>query len=161
MRSKLKPVGSSLKQSKTVTQMKDQAEDRLRKIRSEALLPVREEDTASIGTGKGKKGAKDKPSSNISSTPVSAIDKRKGKAIEEPRGRSPGPSEQPDRAQQPATQTGEDHQCPWRDKFDELKYQVDEQGQTADDIGLEGLTIVLHMKGRDDLVINTDLRNLE
>ena len=27
--------------------------------------------------------------------------------------------------------------------------------------GLEGLTIVMHMKGKDDLVINTDLRDVE
>ncbi|KLU88985.1 hypothetical protein MAPG_07964 [Magnaporthiopsis poae ATCC 64411] len=31
-------------------------------------------------------------------------------------------------------------------------------GRTDDDLGLEGLTIVIHRKGRDDLVINTDLR---
>lgn len=41
-----------------------------------------------------------------------------------------------------------------------LTTEAGAQGQ-ADEIGLEGLTIVLHMKGRDDLVINTDLRNLE
>lgn len=27
----------------------------------------------------------------------------------------------------------------------------------CDDFGIEGLTIVLHMRGKDDLVINTDL----
>lgn len=53
-----------------------------------------------------------------------------------------------------------EHECEWREKYDNLKTEVGAQGQ-ADEIGLEGLTIVLHMKGRDDLVINTDLRNLE
>ncbi|KND87929.1 hypothetical protein TOPH_07415 [Tolypocladium ophioglossoides CBS 100239] len=32
------------------------------------------------------------------------------------------------------------------------------QGGTADDVGIEGLTIVVHMRYKDDLVINTDLR---
>lgn len=27
-------------------------------------------------------------------------------------------------------------------------------------LGVEGLTIVVHLKGRDDLVINTDLRDV-
>lgn len=53
-----------------------------------------------------------------------------------------------------------DHKCEWKDKYITLQADVDSQGRT-DDIGLEGLTIVLHMQGRDDLVINTDLRNLE
>jgi hypothetical protein len=28
----------------------------------------------------------------------------------------------------------------------------------CDDVGIEGLTVVVHLKGKDDLVINTDLR---
>lgn len=31
-------------------------------------------------------------------------------------------------------------------------------GRTDDGLGPEGLTIVIYMKGRDDLVINIDLR---
>lgn len=53
-----------------------------------------------------------------------------------------------------------DHKCEWKEKYANLKAGVDAEGQ-VDGIGLEGLTIVLHMKGKDDLVINTDLRNLE
>lgn len=52
------------------------------------------------------------------------------------------------------------HECEWKDRYKTLKSDLDTKGRT-DDIGLEGLTIVLHMQGRDDLVINTDLRNLE
>lgn len=29
--------------------------------------------------------------------------------------------------------------------------------QDKDELGIEGLTIVLHLKGRDDLIIKTDL----
>lgn len=53
-----------------------------------------------------------------------------------------------------------DHECEWKDKYMTLQADVDAQGRPGD-IGLEGLTIVLHMQGRDDLVINTDLRNLQ
>lgn len=53
-----------------------------------------------------------------------------------------------------------DHECEWKEKYRSLQTNRDTQGRT-EDIGLEGLTIVLHMMGRDDLVINTDLRNLE
>lgn len=60
----------------------------------------------------------------------------------------------------PAEDQTIEHQCEWKEKYELLKSDLDARGQ-ADDIGLEGLTIVLHLKGRDDLVINTDLRNLE
>lgn len=53
-----------------------------------------------------------------------------------------------------------EHDCEWKKRYITLKNEVDSQSQT-DELGLEGLTIVLHMQGRDDLVINTDLRNLE
>jgi hypothetical protein len=59
---------------------------------------------------------------------------------------------------------GDDHQCDWKEKYLALKPEVEGQGgqgRQQDDIGLEGLTIVLHFKSRDDLVINTDLRELE
>lgn len=29
----------------------------------------------------------------------------------------------------------------------------------GDDVGIQGLTIVLHLRGKDDLVISTDLSN--
>lgn len=61
-------------------------------------------------------------------------------------------------------EAGDDHQCDWKEKYLELKPEVEvelgKQGR-RDDIGLEGLTIVLHLRGRDDLVINTDLRELD
>ena len=33
--------------------------------------------------------------------------------------------------------------------------------RSADEVGIEGLTIVVHMRYRDDLVINTDLKDRE
>jgi hypothetical protein len=58
-------------------------------------------------------------------------------------------------------EAGGDHRCDWKEKYLALKPDVEgEQGQ-RDDIGLEGLTIVLHLRGKDDLVINTDLRELD
>lgn len=59
-----------------------------------------------------------------------------------------------------ANKASTDHECDWKDKYMALQADVDAQGRPGD-IGLEGLTIVLHLQGRDDLVINTDLRNLE
>lgn len=59
------------------------------------------------------------------------------------------------------SEAGHDHHCDWKEKYLALKPEVvDDQGQQAD-LGLEGLTIVLHMRGKDDLVINTDLRELD
>lgn len=58
-------------------------------------------------------------------------------------------------------ETGDDHQCDWKEKYLELKPEGEGQQGQRDDIGLEGLTIVLHLRGRDDLVINTDLRELD
>lgn len=52
---------------------------------------------------------------------------------------------------------GRDHQCAWKDRYLALR---DDQGQEAD-LGLEGLTMVLHLRGKDDVVINTDLRDLD
>ncbi len=53
----------------------------------------------------------------------------------------------------------------------QLKAEVTARDETAmaaggddrrrDNFGIEGLTIVMHMKGQGDLVINTDLRNAE
>lgn len=59
------------------------------------------------------------------------------------------------------TEVGQDHQCDWKEKYLALESEVAaDQGQQGD-LGLEGLTIVLHMRGKDDLVINTDLRELD
>ncbi|KAG8165635.1 hypothetical protein KVR01_004187 [Diaporthe batatas] len=67
-----------------------------------------------------------------------------------------------DQAASGAAEAGDDHQCGWREKYAALKKPEDGEGQgQRDDIGLEGLTIVLHLRGRDDLVINTDLRELD
>lgn len=60
-----------------------------------------------------------------------------------------------------AVEVGQDHQCDWKEKYLALESEVEAgQGQQGD-LGLEGLTIVLHMRGKDDLVINTDLRELD
>lgn len=58
-------------------------------------------------------------------------------------------------------EAGDEHQCDWKEKFLELKSEVEADRGQQGDIGLEGLTIVLHMRGKDDLVINTDLRDLD
>lgn len=58
-------------------------------------------------------------------------------------------------------ETGNDHQCDWKERYLALKPEVEGGQGQRDDIGLEGLTIVLHLRGKDDLVINTDLRELE
>lgn len=58
-------------------------------------------------------------------------------------------------------ETGNDHQCDWKDKYLAVKPDIEGAQSQRDDIGLEGLTIVLHLRGKDDLVINTDLRELE
>lgn len=58
-------------------------------------------------------------------------------------------------------EVGQDHNCDWKEKYLALESEVAaDQGQQGD-LGLEGLTIVLHMRGKDDLVINTDLRELD
>lgn len=153
-----------------------EAENTLPKIRSDSLLPSPEKEHSKAldidsGKGKGKE------------TQTLAKDKAKGK--EESRGRPRGP--QPhvmdecrtvsEKAKPPHRRPGapaphgieecrtisdkpREHECEWKEKYNTLKSEADMQRQ-PDDIGLEGLTIVLHMKGRDDLVINTDLRNLE
>ncbi|KAL2273013.1 hypothetical protein FJTKL_05631 [Diaporthe vaccinii] len=56
---------------------------------------------------------------------------------------------------------GLDHQCDWKEKYLTLKSEVEADAGQQADLGLEGLTIVLHMRGKDDLVINTDLRELD
>lgn len=58
-------------------------------------------------------------------------------------------------------EAGQDHQCDWKEKYLALKAEVDDDRGHETDLGLEGLTIVLHMRGKDDLVINTDLRELD
>ena len=66
-----------------------------------------------------------------------------------------------------------DHTCSWRTRYINLSSELAllrseirpwrSEGSGAQDLhrspeaGIEGLTIVMHMKGKDDLVINTDL----
>lgn len=59
------------------------------------------------------------------------------------------------------TEAGDDHQCDWKERYIALKPEIEGGQGQQDDIGLEGLTIVLHLRGKDDLVINTDLRELD
>lgn len=88
-------------------------------------------------------------------------------------GRSSGIMKLPNRAK-----SRDQHSCIWRDRFMDLSAEVDQlrseldlcepgevfspQGEPEDhkcgDAGIDGLTVVIHLKGRDDLVINTDLR---
>ncbi|KAI1840792.1 hypothetical protein JX266_012999 [Neoarthrinium moseri] len=65
------------------------------------------------------------------------------------------------------------HACSWKDRYMSLTteirhlkaemsatHQVEavlQESQESDNLGIEGLTIVMHLKGKDDLVINTDL----
>ncbi|KAM0218828.1 hypothetical protein ACHAQI_001148 [Fusarium lateritium] len=71
-----------------------------------------------------------------------------------------------------------DHMCAWRARYMDLKSQIDQfelesSYPTAErttegvgpscshpngDIDIEGLTVVMHLRGKDDLVINTDLK---
>ncbi|KAG6364100.1 hypothetical protein INS49_005698 [Diaporthe citri] len=60
-----------------------------------------------------------------------------------------------------AAEVGQDHQCDWKEKYLGLKSEVEADGGQQADLGLEGLTIVLHMRGKDDLIVNTDLRELD
>lgn len=75
--------------------------------------------------------------------------------------------------------TKDPHSCTWRDRFMDLSAEVDQlrnelescqpsganspytvpNERECGDAGIDGLTVVIHLKGRDDLVINTDLRN--
>ncbi|KAF5657558.1 hypothetical protein FHETE_10364 [Fusarium heterosporum] len=70
------------------------------------------------------------------------------------------------------------HMCAWRARYMDLKSQINQlelesscqpggksaesigpsYSQPHDDIDIEGLTFVVHFRGKDDLVINTDLR---
>ncbi|KAM0346528.1 hypothetical protein ACHAPU_005593 [Fusarium lateritium] len=71
-----------------------------------------------------------------------------------------------------------DHMCAWRARYMDLKSQINQlelessyqpggksvegagpsYSQPHDDIGIEGLTIVVRLRGKDDLVIKTDLK---
>ncbi|KAM0252081.1 hypothetical protein ACHAP5_001407 [Fusarium lateritium] len=71
-----------------------------------------------------------------------------------------------------------DHMCAWRARYMDLKSQIDQfelesSYPTAErttervgpscshpngDVDIEGLTVVMHLRGKDDLVINTDLK---
>lgn len=111
---------------------------------------MREESKETEGAQEDKSKQADMGKSKEKAAPVPAS-KDKGKEKEAPH---------PIELHHPVAEMGHDHECDWKEKYITLQSDFDARGQT-DDIGLEGLTIVLHMKGRDDLVINTDLRNLE
>lgn len=65
------------------------------------------------------------------------------------------------------------HACSWKDRFMDLSAEVDhlkselascedassDSKESGSGNDIEGLTIIIHFKGRDDLVVNTDLRN--
>lgn len=127
-----------------------QAEERLRKIRSESLLPVHEE-------AKDAEQSQDDAPRQAERHRVDDMEAPRDKGKQKEAASVPT---HPIELHHPVSEMAHDHQCDWKEKYVTLQSEVDAQGQT-DDIGLEGLTIVLHMKGRDDLVINTDLRNLE
>ncbi|KEY65924.1 hypothetical protein S7711_07954 [Stachybotrys chartarum IBT 7711] len=83
----------------------------------------------------------------------------------------------------PRLRPSSDHVCTWRNHYLELKPQVEQltselslrkkastlpgrvdvgvgdalAQHTCEEYGIEGLTIVMHMKGRSDIIINTDL----
>ena len=137
--------------------------------------------------------------SKTEGTPLTSRDKGKAKEVireqsDVRRSTRASNEQQPAMSRQPTAETGGEHQCGWKNKYDALKAEVDNsrQGQGSgvvetgsdhqcdwkekylalkpdveggqgqqDDIGLEGLTIVLHLRGKDDLVINTDLRELD
>lgn len=58
-------------------------------------------------------------------------------------------------------EASDEHKCDWKEKYLALQRDAEENQDQQADLGLEGLTIVLHMRGKDDLVINTDLRQLD
>lgn len=139
---------------KEVPKGHSQAEERLRKMQSESLLPVREESKETERAQEDVPKQAGKVKDKEKEAPISAAslkDQGKGKEA------APHPIE----LHHPVSETGHAHECDWKEKYITLQSEVGAQGGQTDDIGLEGLTIVLHMKGRDDLVINTDLRNLE
>lgn len=155
------------------------AEDGLRKIRSQAQLdPARatgRKEEARQTTIKDKAGAVSGPpppsygifsvkGKSLERIEPSAMDKRKGKEVVRPQS-EPQPASVSTRPQQLAVGSqvigSQDHQSDWKERYNALKSEVEGTQGQAGDIGLEGLTIVLHMKGKDDLVINTDLRDLE
>ncbi|KAK7735292.1 hypothetical protein SLS53_007523 [Cytospora paraplurivora] len=151
----------------------------LRKIRSQAqLAPARTTgriEEARQTTIEDKAGAVSGPpppsygifsvkGKSLERIEPSAMDKKKGQEVVRPQTESQ-PAPVSTRPQQPTVGTpvieSQDHQSDWKEKYIALKSEVEGTQGQAGDIGLEGLTIVLHMKGKDDLVINTDLRDLE
>ncbi|ROW17736.1 hypothetical protein VPNG_00935 [Cytospora leucostoma] len=155
------------------------AEEGLRKIRSQAqLTPARttwRKEEARQTTSKDKAGAVSGPpppsygifsvkGKSLERIEPSAMDKKKGKEVVRPQS-EPQPAPVSTRPQQPTVGSpvngSQDHQSDWKERYIALKSEVEGTQGPAGDIGLEGLTIVLHMKGKDDLVINTDLRDLE
>ena len=181
-RVKLSHYSPPPKATASATKGLSEAEDRLRKIRSEAQMnttkTTRHTEEAKKAVDKEKviipartpsASSKALPARGVSTKDSKASTKDKGKEVV--RGSLPGAQAAAAAAVVPAqprqimlglpTAEGQDHQCDWREKYITLKSEFESVQEQPDDIGLEGLTIVLHMKGKDDLVINTDLRDLD
>lgn len=172
VRLKLRPTSATPRQSKTATELQDQNEEDFREMRKNLhhYSPPLDE------RGSGSRNDKSQRTSTSTSYPQqaqttsepqnstvpvetgspragpSSVDK--GKRREKSRGRSR------ESIRQSTSKITLEHDCDWKQKYDELQYKLESQNK-SNDIGLEGLTIVLHMKDRDDLVINTDLRKIE
>lgn len=87
----------------------------------------------------------------------------------------PGPPSHMTAAQRPQNAAPQEHMRTWRIRYLDLSLELEQTrlqqrqpqidigiggvapGHDCGDYGIEGLTIVMHMKGKDDLVINTDL----
>lgn len=168
--------------ARSTTKGPSEAEERLRKIRSEAQM------TSAQTTGRREASKKptEKDQVDFPAGPSSycfenllvkgaTTEKTKRSAKDKCRGKKEGKKavrevqSEPQPAAVSTQQTtlnpqctrGQAHQCDWKEKYVCLKSEMDGAQRESDDIGLEGLTIVLHMKGKDDLVINTDLSNLD
>lgn len=168
----------------SATKGPSEAEERLRKIRSEAQMTsakTTEREEKSKKTIEKDKGGvpADLPAPNSvtflaeeaptekqrRSTRDKSKSRKKGKeAVRESRPEpqpAAVPTKLPQTILQPPSVEVQDHQYDWRDKYSILRSEYEDAQLKSDDIGLEGLTIVLHLKGKDDLVINTDLSNLD
>ncbi|KUI65721.1 hypothetical protein VM1G_01124 [Cytospora mali] len=164
------------------------AEERLGKIRSEAQMNAAKttggKEKAKKATEKDEIRVPARPAStssetfsakgtSVQQTERSAKDKskctkKKGEGLVHETQSESQPAAVPDQPHQPHQPMHnlpyievQAHQCNWKEKYHTLRSEVDDSQRQSDDIGLEGLTIVLHMRGKDDLVINTDLRDLD
>lgn len=168
--------------ARSTTKGPSEAEERLRKIRSEAQITS----TQTTGHKEASKKPTEKDQVDFPAGPSSncfenflvkgaTTEKTKRPAKDKCRGEKEGKKavrevqSEPQPAAVSTQQTtlnpqctgSQVHQCDWKEKYVCLKSEMEGAQRESDDIGLEGLTIVLHMKGKDDLVINTDLSNLD